>query len=87
MNSCRLCNSSFIRNWTAKDAKTGETLQMALCGGCGLVQQSTLPTDEELKAENLLFPQLSGRLQINPPAKAQVCLSCWACGQGSFSLY
>lgn len=49
MNSCRLCNSSFIRNWTAKDAKTGETLQMALCGGCGLVQQSTLPTDEELK--------------------------------------
>ena len=49
MNSCRLCNSSFIRNWTAKDAKTGDTLMMALCGGCGLVQQSTLPTDEELK--------------------------------------
>lgn len=49
MNSCRLCNSSFIKNWAAKDAKTGETLHMALCGGCGLVQQSTLPTDEELK--------------------------------------
>lgn len=49
MSSCRLCNSSFIQSWTARDAKSGESLSMALCGGCGLVQQSELPTDEALK--------------------------------------
>ena len=49
MKSCRLCDSSFIKNWASKDAKTGETLNMALCGGCGLVQQLNLPTDEELR--------------------------------------
>lgn len=49
MSSCRLCNSSFIQSWTAQDAKSGETLSMALCGGCGLVQQAVLPTDEALK--------------------------------------
>lgn len=49
MKSCRLCNSSFMKNWASRDAKTGETLNMALCGGCGLVQQVDLPTDEELR--------------------------------------
>jgi len=49
MSSCRLCNSSFIEHWTARDAKSGESLSMALCGGCGLVQQSVLPTDDALK--------------------------------------
>lgn len=49
MSTCRLCNSSFIQSWTAQDAKSGERLSMALCGGCGLVQQSELPTDEALK--------------------------------------
>ncbi|MDH4395012.1 MAG: class I SAM-dependent methyltransferase [Limnobacter sp.] len=49
MKSCRLCNQSFISNWSSKDAKSGESLQMALCGACGLVQQTQLPTDEELR--------------------------------------
>lgn len=49
MKSCRLCSSSFMKNWTSKDAKSGETLYLGLCGGCGLVQQVDLPTDEELR--------------------------------------
>lgn len=49
MSTCRLCKSAFIKNWTARDAKTGENLDIAICGGCGLVQQSTVPSDEELK--------------------------------------
>ena len=49
MNSCRLCNSSFIKHCRTKDAKSGENLAMALCGTCGLVQQLKLPTDEELR--------------------------------------
>jgi hypothetical protein len=38
-----------MKNWAARDAKTGETLNLGLCGGCGLVQQVELPTDEELR--------------------------------------
>lgn len=49
MNNCRLCNSSISRHWLVKDAKTSETLNMGLCGGCGLVQQMNLPSDQELK--------------------------------------
>jgi 2-polyprenyl-3-methyl-5-hydroxy-6-metoxy-1,4-benzoquinol methylase len=49
MNSCRLCNQSFISSWSSKDAKSGAAMKMALCGGCGLVQQTQLPTDEELR--------------------------------------
>ena len=47
--TCRLCNSAFTSRWTAKDAKSGEALEMGLCGGCGLVQQVCLPSDEALK--------------------------------------
>ena len=47
--TCRLCNSAFAETWTAKDAKSGDPLNMALCQGCGLVQQVSLPSDEELK--------------------------------------
>lgn len=33
MKSCRLCDSSFMKNWASRDAKTGETLNLGLCGG------------------------------------------------------
>lgn len=49
MKSCRLCNQSFSSLWASKDAKSGEQLEMGLCGACGLVQQTQLPTDEELR--------------------------------------
>lgn len=49
MSSCRLCESHIVRTWIASDAKSGESLELGLCGGCGLVQQTTLPTDEELR--------------------------------------
>lgn len=49
MSSCRLCNSSFLSTWFSKDAKSGESLPMGLCGQCGLVQQTQLPSDEALR--------------------------------------
>lgn len=49
MSGCRLCESGFSKTWTVKDAKSKETLQMGLCSNCGLVQQTLLPTDDELK--------------------------------------
>ncbi len=49
MTTCRLCNAAFSQTWTVKDAKSSERLEMALCGGCGLVQQVSLPSDAELK--------------------------------------
>lgn len=49
MKHCRLCEGAFDRTWNVKDAKSSRALEMALCGRCGLVQQSELPTDEALK--------------------------------------
>lgn len=49
MSVCRLCNSTFFKTWTVKDAKSNETLEMAMCGHCALVQQMNLPSDEALR--------------------------------------
>lgn len=48
MSTCRLCDSPLTQTWTSRDAKSSETLTMALCGSCGLVQQAQLPSDDEL---------------------------------------
>lgn len=49
MQSCRLCDAPLNEHWTAKDAKSGEILNMSLCTQCGLVQQTSLPSDEALR--------------------------------------
>lgn len=49
MCACRLCAQEFETTWQVKDAKSGETLKMALCGACGLVQQAELPCDHDLR--------------------------------------
>lgn len=49
MFSCKLCGSTNARNFSHKDAKSGEMLAISFCQSCGLVQQTEIPTDEELK--------------------------------------
>lgn len=49
MLSCRLCGGVFSRQWSVRDAKSSQGLNMALCGQCGLVQQSTLPSAHDLQ--------------------------------------
>ncbi len=46
---CRLCDGRELQHRLRRDAKTGETLQIALCLGCGLVQQTDMPSDRQLE--------------------------------------
>lgn len=48
-DSCKLCVSPLSNVVSQRDAKTGEALKVCLCEGCGLVQQSPIPTDHELR--------------------------------------
>ncbi|MBX9848351.1 MAG: class I SAM-dependent methyltransferase [Rhodocyclaceae bacterium] len=49
MCACRLCDNAIVRTWKSQDAKSDEVLEFGLCGSCGLVQQTSLPSDEELR--------------------------------------
>lgn len=46
---CRLCDSHDLQHRLRRDAKTGESLHIALCLGCGLVQQTDIPSDQQLE--------------------------------------
>ena len=47
--SCRLCDCTDSQTNIKKDAKSGEDLSISTCLGCGLVQQTAIPSDEELR--------------------------------------
>lgn len=47
--SCHLCDGHELQHRLRRDAKTGETLQIALCLSCGLVQQTDIPSDRQLE--------------------------------------
>jgi 2-polyprenyl-3-methyl-5-hydroxy-6-metoxy-1,4-benzoquinol methylase len=46
---CRLCGGRNGHHIDTKDAKNNEVLSITACKGCGLVQQTSLPSDEDLK--------------------------------------
>lgn len=46
---CRLCDCRDSKPFIKKDAKSGDSLSISLCIGCGLIQQTELPNDEELR--------------------------------------
>ena len=46
---CRLCDCRNSDGFLKRDAKSHENLAISLCQGCGLVQQTVLPSDEDLK--------------------------------------
>ena len=45
---CQLCGSDRSEPVSTRDAKTSEALMVCLCQRCGLVQQSPVPSEEEL---------------------------------------
>ena len=47
--TCRLCGGRDARRIEASDAKSGGSLPIGFCTGCGLVQQWTLPSLESLR--------------------------------------
>ncbi len=47
--SCRLCGSREHHSAVRKDSKSGEALTISRCLVCSLVQQTAMPTDEELR--------------------------------------
>jgi len=47
--TCKLCGGKTDARWRVRDAKAASELSMSLCLSCGLVQQSDLPSDDELK--------------------------------------
>jgi 2-polyprenyl-3-methyl-5-hydroxy-6-metoxy-1,4-benzoquinol methylase len=49
LGKCHLCCSLLSNVVSKRDAKTGEALAICLCEGCGLVQQSPIPADHELR--------------------------------------
>jgi len=49
MPNCRLCHSPVELVLSKKDAKTGDHLEVRICDGCGLVQQTDVPTSDELR--------------------------------------
>jgi SAM-dependent methyltransferase len=46
---CRLCDCRDSKEFLKRDAKSGDSLPISFCIGCGLVQQTTLPSDEDLR--------------------------------------
>lgn len=46
---CRLCGSPLSTLASERDAKTGAALAVFFCDCCGLVQQSPIPTDHDLR--------------------------------------
>jgi uncharacterized Zn finger protein len=46
---CRLCGGRNGHHIDTKHAKNNEVLSITACKGCGLVQQTSLPSDEDLK--------------------------------------
>lgn len=48
MNLCALCNGRRVSVFRRKDAKSKGVLNLGLCSGCGLVQQTSIPKQEEL---------------------------------------
>ncbi len=46
---CALCKNNTFSEIANKDAKTSESLHIVLCDTCGLIQQSPIPTEDELK--------------------------------------
>ncbi len=47
--SCALCDSDNLDLISTKDAKSNVPLNVVFCSHCGLVQQETIPTQEELR--------------------------------------
>jgi 2-polyprenyl-3-methyl-5-hydroxy-6-metoxy-1,4-benzoquinol methylase len=47
--NCKLCASRLSYVVSSRDAKSGELLTVCMCTECGLVQQSPIPTDHELR--------------------------------------
>ena len=47
--NCKLCSMNAAMGLQVADAKSGETLPISLCENCGLVQQTNIPLDDELK--------------------------------------
>ena len=47
--NCRLCAAHLSRLVSNRDAKSGSPLFVYMCETCGLVQQSPIPTDHELR--------------------------------------
>lgn len=45
---CALCGTTFLSTVSTVDAKSQETLHVAICKGCGLVQQDPIPSEQEL---------------------------------------
>jgi 2-polyprenyl-3-methyl-5-hydroxy-6-metoxy-1,4-benzoquinol methylase len=46
---CKLCGSSSFRPIKTTDAKSKEELLLAFCETCSLIQQESIPSDEELR--------------------------------------
>lgn len=49
MHACLLCHSPLRRVLASVDAKTRQPLTVQLCETCGLVQQTPMPSEEELR--------------------------------------
>lgn len=47
--TCQLCDKSNFQAISHIDAKSGQELIVSICGACGLVQQTPMPTGEELR--------------------------------------
>jgi 2-polyprenyl-3-methyl-5-hydroxy-6-metoxy-1,4-benzoquinol methylase len=46
---CALCGQTSLSTISTVDAKSRNALNVAICGGCGLVQQDPLPSEIELR--------------------------------------
>jgi 2-polyprenyl-3-methyl-5-hydroxy-6-metoxy-1,4-benzoquinol methylase len=47
--TCQLCNSTNLHTHSQNDAKSKSPLAISFCSNCSLVQQTEIPSDEELK--------------------------------------
>ena len=47
--SCELCHSPNLADFSKNDAKSKQSLHMVFCNNCGLIAQKEIPSDEELK--------------------------------------
>ncbi|MEL6895706.1 MAG: class I SAM-dependent methyltransferase [Planctomycetota bacterium] len=47
--ACHLCDSDAFQLVSTRDAKSGKPLDVSICRDCGLVQQTPMPTHEELE--------------------------------------
>ena len=67
--SCRLCGESALKAVANRDAKTAKELIISMCFRCGLVQQSDIPAEDELKKYYSNDYRLQYKKTYTPKAK------------------